>query len=89
MAFSMPENEMVDPETVISDYGTSFVIPQTPSPTLHTPTFYAPPEKFFKEPITKPKAADVWTLGVNLYEAMGERPLFETFAWIATISSAK
>ncbi|KAK1771314.1 CMGC/SRPK protein kinase [Phialemonium atrogriseum] len=42
-------------------------------------TLYLPPEAFFEDPITP--AADIWTLGVNLYEPMGERPLFETFAW--------
>ncbi|OAT10505.1 CMGC/SRPK protein kinase [Blastomyces gilchristii SLH14081] len=81
MAWNMPANEIAEPEIVISDYGTSFIISQTPSPTLHTPILYAPPEEFFNETITKPTAADIWTLGVNLYDAMGERPLFETFAW--------
>lgn len=76
---SMPASKILDPEIIISDYGTSFVVSQTPSPTLHTPALYAPPEDFFNEPITL--AADVWTLGVNLYEVLGERPLFETFAW--------
>lgn len=28
-----------------------------------------------------PFAADVWTLGVNLYEVLGERVLFETFTY--------
>lgn len=77
----MPANELVDPEIIISDFGTSFIMSQTPYPVLHTPALYAPPEDLFKEPITKPTAADVWTLGVNLYEALGERPLFETFSW--------
>lgn len=66
--FNMPANEIVNPEIIISDYGTSFIISQTPSPTLHTPLLYSPPEDFFNEPITT--AADVWTLGVNLYEAL-------------------
>ncbi|KAK2808117.1 hypothetical protein FQN50_005035 [Emmonsiellopsis sp. PD_5] len=80
MIWNMPANEMTDPELIISDYGTSFVVSQTPSPTLHTPALYSPPEVFFNEPITIPTAADVWTLGVVLYDAVGERPLFETFA---------
>lgn len=75
-----PSNEVVDPEVIISDYGTSFVISQTQSPTLHTPALYAPPEEHFQEPITHPAAADIWTLGISLYEVLGERPLFETFA---------
>ncbi|RAH63972.1 kinase domain-containing protein [Aspergillus aculeatinus CBS 121060] len=70
-----------DPEIIISDYGTSFLVSRTPSPTLHTPALYSPPEEFFNEPILRPTAADIWTLGVNLYEVLGERPLFETFAW--------
>ena len=81
MVWNMPANKMADPELIISDYGTSFVVSQTPSPTLHTPALYSPPEVFFNEPITIPTAADVWTLGVVLYDAVGERPLFETFAW--------
>ncbi|KAF1971940.1 kinase domain-containing protein [Bimuria novae-zelandiae CBS 107.79] len=56
-------------------------VSQTPSPTLHTPALYAPPEDFFHEPITRPTAADIWMLGVNMYEVLGERPLFETFLW--------
>lgn len=81
MVWNMPANEMTDPELIISDYGTSFIIAQTPSPTLHTPALYSPPEAFFNEPITIPTAADVWTLGVVLYDAVGERPLLETFTW--------
>ena len=80
MALRMPANEVDDPEIIISDYGTSFVVAQTPPQTLHTPALYSPPEDFFNEPITQPTAADVWTLGVNLYELLGEHPLFETFA---------
>jgi hypothetical protein len=76
----MPANEVDNPEILISDYGTSFVIADTPTPTLHTPALYSPPEGFFNEPI-QPNAADIWTLGVNLYDVLGERPLFETFAW--------
>ncbi|KAJ5507554.1 kinase domain-containing protein [Penicillium freii] len=81
MALSLPANEMDDPEIIISDYGTSFIVSQTPSSTLYTPALYSPPEDFFSEPITRPTAADIWALGVNLYEVLGERPLFETFAW--------
>ena len=76
---SLPANKIFDPEIVIADYGTSFVVAQTPSPTLCTPALYLPPENFFAEPITI--AADLWTLGTNLYEVLGERPLFEAFAW--------
>ncbi|EGE84464.2 protein kinase domain-containing protein [Blastomyces dermatitidis ATCC 18188] len=79
MNWNRPANEVMDPEIIISDYGTSFIASKAPSPTLHTPTLYSPPEEFFNERITT--AADVWTLGVVLYDAMGERPLFETFAW--------
>ena len=76
---SLPANEIFDPEIVIADYGTSFFVAQTPSPTLNTPALYLPPESFFAEPITL--AADLWTLGVSLYEVLGECQLFETFAW--------
>jgi serine/threonine protein kinase len=75
----IPANRLIDPRVKISDYGTSFVVADKPSPKLHTPSLYLPPEDFFGEPVTP--AADVWTLGVNLYEVLGERPLFETFAW--------
>ncbi|KAK4233741.1 protein kinase dsk1 [Achaetomium macrosporum] len=73
-------DELVDPIVKISDYGTSFVATnRKPAPTLQTPALYLPPEGFFDESATP--AADVWSLGVNLYEVLGERPLFETFAW--------
>ena len=52
-------NEVVDPEVIISDYGTSLIVSQTPSPELYTPALYAPPEHFFSEPITNPTAADI------------------------------
>ncbi|EFR02617.1 CMGC/SRPK protein kinase [Nannizzia gypsea CBS 118893] len=77
---NMPANEMKDPEILISDYGTSFIMSKTSSPTLHTLALCAPPEEFFHDHIIG-TAADVWTLAVVLYDAMGERPLFETFAW--------
>ncbi|KMP05336.1 kinase domain containing [Coccidioides immitis RMSCC 2394] len=80
MIWRMPVNEVADPEILISDYETFFIASQTPSPTLHTPALYALPEEFFNKPIMIPKAADIWTLGVVLYNAVGECPLFETFA---------
>ncbi|KAI1771431.1 kinase-like domain-containing protein [Hypoxylon cercidicola] len=71
----LPSNEIFEPEIVISEYeGTSFLTSQTPPPKCLTPD--APPELFFQEPMTP--AADVWTLGVNLYDVLGDRPLFET-----------
>ncbi|KAL2018660.1 hypothetical protein VTK56DRAFT_495 [Thermocarpiscus australiensis] len=79
MYIRTPANTLLDPIIRISDYGTSFVAATEQSPKLHTPALYLPPEAFFEEPITL--AADVWTLGVNLYEVLGERPLFETFSW--------
>jgi serine/threonine-protein kinase SRPK3 len=79
MHIKMPADKLVDPIIRISDYGTSFVVATEPSPELHTPALYLPPEDFFNEPITQ--AADIWTLGVNLYEVLGERALFETFGW--------
>ncbi|EDN04048.1 predicted protein [Histoplasma mississippiense (nom. inval.)] len=67
MLWNIPANKVIDPEIIISDYGASFE------------GVYSPPEEFFNDHITT--AADVWTLGVVLYDALGERPLFETFAW--------
>ncbi len=52
--------------------------PRHPPRYTHLP-FYLPPEDFFGEPITE--AAYIWTLGVSLYEVLGERALFETFGW--------
>ncbi len=49
MALGMPANEVDDPEIIISNYGTSFIVSQTPSPTLHTPAPYSPPEDFFND----------------------------------------
>ncbi|KAI1109260.1 kinase domain-containing protein [Nemania sp. NC0429] len=76
---AMPAKKLTDPIVTISDYGTSFIVSAETTPKLYTPALYLPPEEFFGEPITQ--AADIWTLGVNLYEALGERPLFETFCW--------
>ncbi|KAK3386468.1 hypothetical protein B0H63DRAFT_384865, partial [Podospora didyma] len=61
---------LVDPIVRISDYRTDFVAAVEPSPELHTPALYLPPEDFFNKPVTQ--AADIWTLGVNLYEVLGE-----------------
>jgi serine/threonine-protein kinase SRPK3 len=79
MHIKMSADKLMDSIVRISDYGTSFVVASEPSPELHTPALYLPPEDFFNEPITQ--AADIWTLAVNLYEVLGERALFETFCW--------
>ncbi|KAJ5704292.1 kinase domain-containing protein [Penicillium malachiteum] len=76
----MPSNKLHDPEIMISDYGTAFIVEKTPSSTLYTSALYSPPEVLFNEPITRPTAADIWTLGISLYEILGERPLFETIS---------
>ncbi|KAK4152905.1 protein kinase dsk1 [Chaetomidium leptoderma] len=80
MPIKTPADKLVDPIIKISDYGTSFVTADNPSPQLCTPTLYRPPEALFDDRII-PFAADIWTFGVNLYEVLGERPLFETFTW--------
>lgn len=54
---------------------------KTPSPTLHTQPSTLHQKTFSIKPIIQPTAADIWTLGVNLYEVLGDRPRFETFAW--------
>ncbi|KAM4058797.1 kinase [Hirsutella rhossiliensis] len=81
MNHNIPGHRLQGPEILISDYGTSFLVKQTPSPTLYTPALYCPPEALFGDPILLPMAADIWTLGLVLYEVLGERPLFETFGW--------
>ncbi|OKL60476.1 hypothetical protein UA08_04215 [Talaromyces atroroseus] len=48
MGLGMPANEVDNPEILISDYGTSFIVSQTPSPILHTPALYSPPERLFQ-----------------------------------------
>ncbi|KAF6836955.1 protein kinase domain-containing protein [Colletotrichum plurivorum] len=77
------DDQLLDPTAGISDYGTSFVVSTDADvlhkPELHTPALYLPPEGFFDEPITQ--AVDIWTLGVSLYEVLGERPFFESFGW--------
>jgi serine/threonine-protein kinase SRPK3 len=75
----MPSNTVLDPKITIADYGTAFLVSEEKTPQLHTFPHYRPPEIFFGQPPTL--AADVWTLGVNLYEVMGERPLFEVFGY--------
>lgn len=79
MSLEMPANKIVDPEILISDYGTSFVVSEESNPSLHIPALYLPPEDFFIEPVTP--GTDVWTLGVCLCEVLSERPIFETFVW--------
>ncbi|SMQ56275.1 unnamed protein product [Zymoseptoria tritici ST99CH_3D7] len=74
----MAADELTNPRLQIIDYGTSYLWPAGSAPELHSPALYLPPEDFFGEPITP--AADIWTLGVSLYEVLGERPLFESFA---------
>lgn len=81
MVMNVAASELDNPEIIISDYGTSFKLTETPAPPLQTPVLYSPPEDFFNELITQPTASDIWTLGVSMYEVLGERPLFETFAW--------
>lgn len=77
ISIEMPTNELLDPIVTITDFGTSVIMGTEPHPGLFTARIYRPPEDFFKEPITL--AADIWTLGINLYEVLGERPLLECF----------
>ncbi|PFH56346.1 hypothetical protein XA68_16698 [Ophiocordyceps unilateralis] len=78
MHMKIAADKLIEPLITISDYGTSFVLAAERSPKLYTPPLFLPPEDFFQKPITL--AADIWTLGVSLYEILGERPLFETFS---------
>lgn len=73
----VPASRVRDCRIKISDFGTSFTANNLPT-ALHTPTVLLPPEALFHEEITS--AADVWTLGCTLYDVLGERPLFETWA---------
>ncbi len=68
-------DKLRDPIITMSDYETSLNLATERSPKLYAPPLSLPPEDFFQEPITL--AADIWTLGVSLYEILGERPLFE------------
>lgn len=78
MNTKLAADKLVDPVVKIYDYGTSF-LPATESfPQLYTPPLFLPPEDFFQEPITL--SADIWTLGLSLYEVLGERTLFESFS---------
>lgn len=78
MSMKTSADKVHGPLITLTDFGTSFVVAQDPSPKLHTLPLYLPLEDVFGEPITL--AADIWTLGVSLYEIMGERPLFESFS---------
>lgn len=81
MNLTIPANKIANPQIQICDFGTSFMIDDdVESATLHTPATLLPPEAFFNEKITTPAAADVWTLGLSLYEILGECPLFEVWA---------
>ena len=68
-------DETVDPELLITDYGTAFKVAQGTRIKLRTPAISLPPEDLFDEPITQ--AADIWTLGVSLFEFLTEQPLFQ------------
>ncbi|KAL4783312.1 kinase-like domain-containing protein [Aspergillus varians] len=75
----VPSNRVKDCRVKITDFGTSFLTSDCKAPTtLHTPTTLLPPEAFFNDPINV--SADIWTLGCTLYDILGERPLFETWA---------
>jgi len=78
MQIIISADKLIDPIVTISDFGTSFDVATEPSPKLCTPPHFLPPEHYFKEQITL--AADVWTLGVNLYEIMGTGMLFFPYA---------
>ncbi|EFW20364.1 hypothetical protein D8B26_003243 [Coccidioides posadasii str. Silveira] len=71
MIWNMPANEVTDPEVIISDYRTSFIVSKTPSPTLHMPALYSPLEELFNKHITT--VAGMWDMG------WGETP--ETCEW--------
>lgn len=71
-------DRVVDPLVKIYDFGTSFLPATESSPQLLTPLLFLPPEDFFHEPITF--AADIWMLGLSLYEVLGDRTLFEYFS---------
>lgn len=75
--FSIPCENVTDTIVMISDFGTSFLSEKYENSKLYTTAIYLPPEHFFNERITQ--AADIWTLGVSLYEVLGETQLFETF----------
>ncbi len=68
-------DETVDPELLITDYGTAFKVAQGTRIKLRTPAISLPPEDLFDEPITQ--AADIWTLGVSLFELLTKQPLFQ------------
>lgn len=57
---------------------TSFLLAGESPHELQTPTL-SPPEDFFHEPITL--AADIWTLGVSLYEILGEKVSLQNVQW--------
>ncbi|PYH37021.1 kinase-like protein [Aspergillus neoniger CBS 115656] len=77
MNLIVPSDQVVNCRVKITDFGSSFFFGKEPLE-LHTPTALLPPEAFFQDPITP--AADIWTLGCTLYDILGERPLFETWA---------
>lgn len=77
MNMIIPSNQVVDCRAKITDFGSSFFFGEEPK-TLHTPTSLLPPEVFFHEAVSL--SADIWTLGCTLYDILGERPLFETWA---------
>lgn len=71
LSTSVRSDKVVGPIITITEDGTSFVAATERRPQLHTP-----PEDIFGEPASL--ASDIWTLGVSLYEVLGERVLFES-----------
>ncbi|KAK8174955.1 kinase-like domain-containing protein [Phyllosticta citrichinensis] len=68
----LPESTRI----TISDFGQSFLATEDHD-ALQTPRKVAPPEHFFKGHLGPP--ADVWTLGLSIYEILSNRSLFETY----------
>ncbi|EED18306.1 conserved hypothetical protein [Talaromyces stipitatus ATCC 10500] len=74
---TIPSNQVKNCTAKITDFGSSFFLGKEPS-TLHTPAVLCPPEIVFRGKVNS--SADIWTLGCTLYDMLGERPLFETWA---------
>ncbi|WEW58159.1 hypothetical protein PRK78_003627 [Emydomyces testavorans] len=67
-----PSADVLDAQVIIADFGHASL--QNEEVKRKRRSILSPPETFFDEPLGP--AVDIWTLGCNFYEILGENPLF-------------
>lgn len=67
---------------IVSDFGESYLLPDTSRTYSNSPASYAPPEGRFGQGQELSYSADIWSLACTIWDIIGQRPLFEP--WAAT-----